>query len=153
MKTLSQTVSHFASTSYCLIVFLFCQHFRLLSHFEIIRCIVKSLIATSTYFSLKYNWKKKTWKVFFRRQSLGAQTGIPVSQTAWIRHWIPPENVKKPLVFWCFKGKGNINLKWINTYLSNWLWSDHSFCDTSFIFSAGLSFALKNKSQASSHDV
>ena len=34
----------------CLIVFLFCLHFCILSHFEIIRCIVKSLITNSTYF-------------------------------------------------------------------------------------------------------
>ena len=34
-----------------------------LNHFKIIRSIVKSLIATSTYFLLKYNWKNKTWKV------------------------------------------------------------------------------------------
>ena len=27
-----------------------------------------------TYFLLKYNWKQKTWKVVFGRQSLGAQT-------------------------------------------------------------------------------
>ena len=47
----------------CLIVFLICLHFYILSHFEIIRCIVKSLNATSTYFLFKYNWKKKTWKL------------------------------------------------------------------------------------------
>ena len=67
---------------------LFCLHFCLLSHFEIIRCIVKSLVATSTYFLLKYNWQNKTWKVILGRQSLGTQTSIPVSQTACIRPWI-----------------------------------------------------------------
>ena len=72
----------------CLIVFLFCLHFCILSHFEIIRCIAKSLIATSTYFLLEYNWKKKTWKVF-----LGARVWEPKlvyrspKRTAWIRHW------------------------------------------------------------------
>ena len=40
------------------------------------------------YFWLKYNYKKKTWKVFCRCQSLGAQTGIPVSQTAWMHHYL-----------------------------------------------------------------
>ena len=69
-----------------LIVFLFSLHFCILSHFEILRCIDKSLISTSTYFLLQYNWKKKTWKVFFGCLSLGAQTGIPVSQAAWICH-------------------------------------------------------------------
>ena len=64
----------------CLIFFLLCLHFCILSHFEIIRYIVKSLIATSTYFLLKYNLKKKTWKLFFGRQSLDTQTSIPVSQ-------------------------------------------------------------------------
>ena len=57
--------------SFCLIVFFFCLHFCLLSHFKIIRCIVKSVIANSTYFLLKCNWENKTWKVFFGRQSLG----------------------------------------------------------------------------------
>ena len=31
-------------------------------------------------------------------------------------HWIPPENVRKPMVFWRFQGvqKWNIGLKWVN---------------------------------------
>ena len=49
--------------------------------FEIIRCCVESLIATSVYFSLKYEWKKKIWNMFF-----GAQTSIPVFQTIWMCH-------------------------------------------------------------------
>ena len=51
----------------CLIVFLFCLHFCVLNYFEIIRCIVKSVIATSTYFLLKYNWKKENLKSVFGR--------------------------------------------------------------------------------------
>ena len=43
-------------------------YFCILSNFEIIRCIVKTLIAFSMYFLLKYNWKKKIWKVLFRWQ-------------------------------------------------------------------------------------
>ena len=39
-----------------------------------------------TYFLLKCNWKKTTWKMFFGRKSLGTKTNIPVSQTTWIRH-------------------------------------------------------------------
>ena len=86
MKTLSFTVSSFASTSlsHCfslLYAFLYSKPFQnSLMHCEII----------DRYFNvflLKYNWKKKTWKVFFGRKSLGAQTGIPVSQTALTRHW------------------------------------------------------------------
>ena len=38
--------------------FLVYQHFCLLRHLEIMRCIMKSLIATSTYFLLKYNRKQ-----------------------------------------------------------------------------------------------
>ena len=58
----------------CLIV-LFCLHFCILSHFEIIRCIVKSLIATSMKFFFKNNWKMKTWeKKFFGHQGSGTQT-------------------------------------------------------------------------------
>ena len=67
-----------------LIVLVFCLHFCLLSHCEITRGSEKSLITNSTYFLLKYHCKKKTWKAFFRCHSLDAQTGIPVSQTAWI---------------------------------------------------------------------
>ena len=44
--------------------FLFRLHFCILSHFEIIKCIVKSFIATSMYFLLKYNWKRKLEKRF-----------------------------------------------------------------------------------------
>ena len=50
MKTLPLTVSFFAWRSFCPIVLLFCLHVCLLSYFEITRCIVKSLTATSTYF-------------------------------------------------------------------------------------------------------
>ena len=59
--------------------FFFCPHFCRLCHFKTIRCIAQSLITTSTYFLLKYNWKKKTWKVFFGHQSLGIQTDLPNS--------------------------------------------------------------------------
>ena len=50
IKTLLQINSSFHSTSFCLIVFLSCRHFCLLRHFEIIRCIVKSLIAIQHIF-------------------------------------------------------------------------------------------------------
>ena len=49
----------------------FCLHFCLLSHFEIIRCIVKSLFDTSTYFLLKYNWKKVNLKSVFWAPDFG----------------------------------------------------------------------------------
>ena len=86
MKTLSLTVFFVffptsTSLSHC-----FPHYFCILSHFKLLRCTVKSLITTLTYFLLKYNWKKKTSKVFFRRQSLSTQKIIPVSQTARIRH-------------------------------------------------------------------
>ena len=68
-------------------VLLLLWHFFLLSHFEIIKCIVKSVIGTSTYFLLKYNWKSKTWKVFFGCQSFGAQTSFLGLPTAWISPW------------------------------------------------------------------
>ena len=68
----SMTISSFASVSISVIVFFFCLHFCLLSHFEMIKCILKSMIATSSYFLLKYTRKNETWKVFFKHQSLGA---------------------------------------------------------------------------------
>ena len=43
----------------------FCLQFCLLNLFEIIRCFVKSLSTTSTYFLMKHNWKNKTWFFFF----------------------------------------------------------------------------------------
>ena len=49
----------------------FCLHFCLLSHFEIIRCIVKSLFDTSMYFLLKYNWKKVNLKSVFWAPDFG----------------------------------------------------------------------------------
>ena len=54
-------------------------HFCPVSYFQ---SIVKSLTATFIEIQLK----KENSKIAFGRQSLGAQTGIPVSQTAWIRH-------------------------------------------------------------------
>ena len=80
--------SSIALTSFSLIVFLFYLHFCLLSYFEIIRCFMKSLMTTSTYFLMTYNWKKKIWKVIFGCQNFGIQAGIPVFQMAWIHHWV-----------------------------------------------------------------
>ena len=77
MGKLSQTVSSFASTSLCLIVFLFCMYFCLLSHLEIIDCYfidMKSLIATSTYFCWYTTRKRKLEKCF-----LGAEVWAPKS--------------------------------------------------------------------------
>ena len=69
------------------VFFFFCPHFCILSHFEIITCIVKLLIATfKIFFCWNTTEKKKTWKVFSGRQSLGAQNDIPVFQTTWIRY-------------------------------------------------------------------
>ena len=72
----------------CLFVFLFCLHFCIQSRVEIIRCMVKSLVATSTYIYIFFELllKKKTRKVFFGRESLGTQACILVSQMVWICH-------------------------------------------------------------------
>ena len=77
-----------------LIVFLFSLHFCILSHFEILRCIDKSLISTSTYFLLQYNWKKKTWKVFFWVPEFGCPnwytnlpSGLNMSLLPWWSVW------------------------------------------------------------------
>lgn len=95
----------FTSASYCLIVFLFCLHFCVLSHFGIIRCILKSWIATSTHFLLKCNQKNKTWKVFFRlsNQCISLPNGLNMSlarqnysQTSSLltdTKWFPQSNV------------------------------------------------------------
>ena len=85
MKTLSLRVSSFALTSICFIIFLFYLHFCLLSNLEIIRCIVKSMIAPSMYLLLKYSWKKKTWKSF-----LGTRIRAP-KLVYWSPKW--PEYV------------------------------------------------------------
>ena len=71
--------STFVSTSFCFVVFLFCLHFCLLSYFEIIRSIVKSLIATSKYFFLEIQMKKEltgaSWTPEFGRSN--RYTGLP----------------------------------------------------------------------------
>ena len=62
---------------------LFCLHFCLLSHFEIVRCIVKSSIAPSTYFPVffvemqltKQNLKSDIWAPEFGRPK--RYTGLP----------------------------------------------------------------------------
>ena len=61
----------FRSGVFALLLF-YCLHFCILSHLEIIRCTVTSLIATSTYFLLKYNWKRKLKKYF-----LGVKVWVP----------------------------------------------------------------------------
>ena len=67
----------------CLTVFLFCLHFCILIHFEILRCIVKSLIPSHfNRFIVEIQLKKENLKSAFGRQSLGDQTGKLVSQTA-----------------------------------------------------------------------
>ena len=87
IKTILWAVSSFTSGSYSLIVFLFSLRFWLLSHFKKMRCIVKSLIAASTHFLSKYDWKKKFLKFF-----LGARVWVPKGvyqspKRAWICHW------------------------------------------------------------------
>ena len=84
IKTIFLTVSSFASTSLSR-CFSLLSPFFVLSYLEIIRCIVRSLIATLKCFLLKYNWKNKTWKMFF----WGARVWVPkqVNQMAWIHHW------------------------------------------------------------------
>ena len=65
IKTLLLTVSCFSSTSMFHFFFVFCLYFCILRHFEMIRCIGKSLVTTSTYYLLKYYWKKTIWNMFF----------------------------------------------------------------------------------------
>ena len=60
-------------------------HFCHRNHFEIIRCIVKLLITTSTYV-LKHNWKKKTWSIFWAPNFRHSNWYIPVSQMTWMCH-------------------------------------------------------------------
>ena len=68
----------------CLNVFLFSLNFCILSHFKIINVLWNHWLPLQCIL-VKYNREKKTWKVFFGWQSLGVQTGIPVSQLAYIR--------------------------------------------------------------------
>ena len=91
VKEFLLTVSSSTSTS-CLIAFLFHLYFCILSNFEIIRCIVKALIASSMYFLLKYNWKKKIWKVLFRWQKFQCpnwHTGLPIGLNTSLVIYIP----------------------------------------------------------------
>ena len=50
----------FTSTSFCLVVFLFCLHFCLVRIFEVIRCIVKSLLLEHIFCS---NTTEKKWNL------------------------------------------------------------------------------------------
>ena len=68
----------------CLIVFLFCLHFCILSHFEINRLHCEII---DRYFDAFFVELPKFEKCFFGHQNSGAKTGIPVSWTAWISHW------------------------------------------------------------------
>ena len=72
MKKLLLTISSFTSMPFCHIVFLHCLRFYILSHFLIVRCIVRSLIITSMHFLLNTTEKRKLEKFF-----LGARIGMP----------------------------------------------------------------------------
>ena len=75
----------------CLFVFLFCLHFCILSHVEIIRCMVKSLVATSMYFfSFEILLKKENLKSIFWTREFGH----PSLYTSL------PNGLNMPL-FWC----------------------------------------------------
>ena len=136
MKTILLTVSSFPSTCCCFHDFFFCVCFCLLSHSKIIRCTAKSLITTSTCFLLKCKWKKNL-KVFFGRQSLGAPTGIPVSQTTWIRHW--------SVSFWhCSKGWDIANITQLSLN-DLWFFSVSSVYRHRFLFTEKLNFYETNQ--------
>ena len=64
VKTHSWTAPSLGFTSFCLLVFLVCQHFTFLNHFKMIRCIVKPLIATSTFFCWNTSEKRVHKKCF-----------------------------------------------------------------------------------------
>ena len=70
-KHFRRQFSIFVSTTFYLIVYLFCLYFCFLWHFEIINSIVNSLIATSMYFLCRCNWKEKTWQVLFWTSKFG----------------------------------------------------------------------------------
>ena len=75
-----QTFFSFTSTAFCHIVLFFCLHFCILSHFEIIKCSVKTMTATSVYFLLKYNQKKQNLKSAFWEpefEHANQYTGLP----------------------------------------------------------------------------
>ena len=79
-KHFRRQFSIFVSTTFYLIVYLFCLYFCFLWHFEIINSIVNSLIATSMYFLCRCNWKEKTWQVLFWTSKFGRPnryTGLP----------------------------------------------------------------------------
>ena len=136
MKTILLTVSSFPCTCCCFHDFFFCVCFCLLSHFKIIRCTAKSLITTSTCFLLKCKWKKNL-KVFFGRQSLGAPTGLPVSQTTWIRHW--------SVSFWhCSKGWDIANITQLSLN-DLWFFSVSSVYRHRFLFTEKLNFYETNQ--------
>ena len=67
-------------------------HFCTVSNFEIFKCIVKSLIATSTYFLLKYYWEKRNCKLFFGHPNRytgllnGLNTSLLLTPKMWSMH-------------------------------------------------------------------
>ena len=62
MKTF--LLAAFSFTLTCLIAFLFCLYFYILTHFKIVGCIVKSLITTSKCFFVEILMKKENLKYF-----------------------------------------------------------------------------------------
>ena len=66
----SEYLSKNTSTSFCLIAFLFSLHFCLLRNFEIVRCIVKSLIAIQHIFVEVLLKKEIAKSVNLRKESI-----------------------------------------------------------------------------------
>ena len=66
----SEYLSKNTSTSFCFIVFLFSLHFCLLRNFEIVRCIVKSLIAIQHIFVEVLLKKEIAKSVNLRKESI-----------------------------------------------------------------------------------
>ena len=101
MKTLS--LKFLSLRLLCLIVFLFCLHFCILNPFEIIRCIVKSLIATSTFFFIEIQLKKENLKSIFWALKFGRPnryTGLPNGLNTSLMHNVPKwsDNINAEIV-------------------------------------------------------
>ena len=103
MKTISLTVSSLVSKPLCLLVlFCFYLQFCILSciHFKIIRCTVKSLIATSTYCwttTEKRIWALKPDMPTLRKLKEGDSLS---SVSSWRPTMVGPEGQRK---FWYLK--------------------------------------------------
>ena len=114
------------------------SHFCFQSHFKLIRCIVKLLIAISTHFMLKCNRKKKTWGLFWAPEfghpnwytSLPSSMNMSMLDRTIIlklhHYWLTLSDFHK--ITWCHFYQVTSSDSWV--WVGFFKWFQRTLCDS-----------------------